>query len=316
VQTGLGALLQGSGFARSQDDTYSVLDFVRSRDALRELDGKLKLRASLSDSRIDLVNRFPGVGWDESFEGLYRHYLGHVDVTYDTASSIAVLRVRAFKAEDAFRMNDSLLQMGERLVNDLNVRSRNDLIEVARKEVTEAEERSKKAAVALSTYRAAGGVFDPERQGLVQLQSTAKLREELVAAETQLAQIRQLSPSNPQIGALQNRVDVLKNAARAEDSRLVGKDAGPTAKSPVFDRLLLEKTFADRQLATALAAYESARNEAARKQLYLERLVQPNLPDSALEPRRIRSVFTVFIVGLVAWGVLSLVIASVREHVD
>ena len=38
TQTGLGALLQGTGFARSQDDTYSVHDFVLSRDALKELD--------------------------------------------------------------------------------------------------------------------------------------------------------------------------------------------------------------------------------------------------------------------------------------
>ena len=45
--SGLGALLQGGGFARSQDDTYSVHDFMLSRDALAELDKKLGLRAGL-----------------------------------------------------------------------------------------------------------------------------------------------------------------------------------------------------------------------------------------------------------------------------
>jgi capsular polysaccharide transport system permease protein len=74
--------------------------------------------------------------------------------------------------------------------------------------------------------------------------------------------------------------------------------------------------FAERQLATALAALESARNEAQRKQLYLERLVQPNLPDRALEPRRIRSILMVLALGLVLWGVVSLVVASVKEHTD
>ena len=55
---------------------------------------------------------------------------------------------------------------------------------------------------------------------------------------------------------------------------------------------------------SALASLETARSEAQRKQLYLERLVQPNLPDMAVEPRRIRSTFTVLALGLVLWGVL------------
>jgi capsular polysaccharide transport system permease protein len=33
-----------------------------------------------------------------------------------------------------------------------------------------------------------------------------------------------------------------------------------------------------------------------------------------MEPRRIRSMFTVFLLGLITWGVASLVVAAVREH--
>ena len=80
--------------------------------------------------------------------------------------------------------------------------------------------------------------------------------------------------------------------------------------------LVLDKGFADKQLASAMTALETARLDAQRKQLYLERLVQPSLPDESMEPRRVRSVFTVFLLGLVAWGVLSLILAGVREHVD
>jgi capsular polysaccharide transport system permease protein len=65
-----------------------------------------------------------------------------------------------------------------------------------------------------------------------------------------------------------------------------------------------------------MASLDSARNDAVRQQLYLERLVQPNMPDSAIEPRRIRSIFTTFVLGLVAWGIGSLVLASIREHGD
>lgn len=316
VTSGLGSLLQGTGFSRSQDDTYSVHDYVLSRDALRELDEQLQVRKAFSSGEIDFVNRFPGMSLDDSFEAFYRHYRDYVSIDYDTVSSITTLYVRAYTAEDSRKFNDLLLQMGERLVNNLNNRSRQDLIQVAQKEVQTAEERSKVAAVALSGYRGKQSLFDPDRQSALQLQGVAKLQEEMLGAEAQLAQLRQLSPENPQIPSLKGRIEALRKTIAAEGSKVAGADGSLTSKSAAYDRLQLEKVFAERQLATALAALESARNEAQRKQLYLERLVQPNLPDKALEPRRIRSVFTVLLLGLILWGVVGLIVASIKEHSD
>jgi len=44
--------------------------------------------------------------------------------------------------------------------------------------------------------------------------------------------------------------------------------------------------------------------------------VQPSLPDKAMEPRRLRSIFTTFLISLIGWGVVSLVVAAVREHAE
>jgi len=315
--SGLGALLQGGGFARSQDDTYSVHDFVLSRDALAELERALGIRALYSAESIDPVSRFTSLQIDQSFESFYRYYKKYVTIDYDTASSITVLTVRGFTAADAQKINALLLTMGERLINQLNDRSRRDLISVAEKDVKSSEDRSKAAALALSGFRSNQAVFDPERQAAMQLQGVAKLQEELLATETQLAQLRQVSPSNPQIPSLQNRSDLLRRAIGEQNARVSGRGGSSfSTQSSGYDRLLLEKTFSDRQLASALATLESAKNEAQRQQLYLERLVQPNLPDKAMEPRRFRTVAMILIVGLVVWGVLSLVYASVREHTD
>src|SRR5690606_13890805 len=97
-------------------------------------------------------------------------------------------------------------------------------------------------------------VFDPAVQGAMQLQGMAKLNEELLAAEAQLAQVRRVSPDNPQVGSLRSRVEGLRQAIREERARVLGSSGGLVAQSPEYDRLVLEKTFADRQLATALAA--------------------------------------------------------------
>jgi capsular polysaccharide transport system permease protein len=317
VQTGLGSLLQGSGFGHTQDDTYAVQDFVLSRDALRELDSKLKLRAAFQSKNVDIFNRFGTFGRDGSFEAFHAYYEKHVGIDYDSTSSIAVLRVYAYSPETAQKMNEMLLEMGERLVNELNERSRQDLIDVAQKEVKSAEEAALNAALALSSFRTGSSVFDTTGQSALQMQSVTKLQQDLIQAEGQLAELQRVSPQNPQIATLSARVDRLRGAIAAESGKVTGNfKASLSSKAPEYDRLVLQTGFADKQLGAALASLSAARNEAAHKQLYLERLVEPNLPDSSMEPRRIRSILMIFLLGLVAWGVGTLLLASIREHTD
>ena len=248
---------------------------------------------------------------------LYKFYGGHVSLDHDSASSISVLRVRGFSADDVFKVNSKLLNMGELLVNQINDRGRTDLVKYAQAEVDEAEKKSKDSALALASYRNQRTVFDPDRQSALQLQQTTKLQEELIASKMQLVQVRTLSPENPQIPVLQKRVEALQRELDSEMGKVIGGGANSlTNKAADFERLSLERAFADRQLASAMSSLEAARNEARRKSLYLERIVQPNKPDTALEPRRIRAVAVVLIFGLIAWGIFSLLLGSIKEHKD
>jgi len=311
-----GQLLQGTGLSHSQDDTYSIHDFILSRDALKELDEKVAVRKAFASKAVDLINRFPSVSSDDTFEELYRYYGKHVGIEYDSTSSISTLTVRAFTALDAQKINDQLLKMSERLVNVLNQRSREDLIRFADGEVKLATEKATAAGIALFEYRTKHAVFEPDKQAAIQLESVAKIQEELVSTDAQLAQISKLSPTNPQIAGLESRADTLRHAITTEAAKVTSANGSFSARAPDFERLTLESVFSDKQLGLALADLETARSDALRQQLYLERLVQPNLPDKAMEPRRIRSIFTVLLIALIAWGVLSLLIAAVLEHSD
>lgn len=314
--SGLGALLQGVGFSKAQDDSYTVHDYVLSRDALKEIETKLNIAQAYSGSNVDMFNRFGALDFDKSFEALYKYYQKKVEVQQDTASSISTVTVRAYTAQDAFNINQKLLELSEALVNRLNERGRQDLIRSAATEVAEAEKKSKSAATALSAYRNAKGVVDPERQATVQLQQVAKLQDELIATTTQLAQLKAFTPQNPQIQALELRAKTLRVEIDTESTKVAGGDRSLANKAADFQRFALDREFADKQLASAMASLESARNEAQRKQVYIERIVQPSLPDIAIEPKRLRSILATFVFGLVAWGILSMLLAGVREHQD
>lgn len=314
--TGLGSLLKGAGFSRSQDDTYTVNDFMRSRDALGKINAQIPLAKAFGSNKVDLFSRFNTLGLDGSNEALYRYYQNRIVIDLDTASSIATLKVNAFDAEDAYRINIMLLDMGESLVNQLNERGRQDMIRFAASEVEVAEQKAKAAGLALSSYRNDKTVFDPERQSALQLQLISKMQDELIATKTQLDQVRTFTPDNPQIPALQKRSTSLQSEMDAQMAKVAGGGTSLTNKTAEFERLTLERAFADKQLGAALASLEQARNDAQRKQLYLERIVQPNKPDVAVEPRRFRGILATFILGMICWGVLTILVAGVREHRD
>lgn len=315
--TGIGAFLQGAGFSKSQDDTYTVHDFINSRDALQQLNVRFAVETLYKAPQIDRLSRFGGIDPDNSFEALHRYYQKHiVEASNDSASSITTLRVKAFKAADARNINASLLEMSEKLVNQLNERGRQDMIRFAQSEVAAAESKVKAAALALSNYRNKKGVFDPEKQSALQLQQISKLQEELIATKTQLAQVRSVTKNNPQIAVLQKRADVLQAEISAETSKVVGGDRSLSGHAAEYERLAIERGFADKQLTAALASLEQARNEAQRKQLYLERIVQPSLPDYPVEPKRFQAILATFAVGMICWGILTMLIAGVREHHD
>jgi capsular polysaccharide transport system permease protein len=317
AQTGIvGALLQGNGFTRSQDDTYAVNDYVTSRDALAVINKDNFFVNAYSNKSIDFISRFPGFDFDRSFEGLLRYYQNQTDVTLDSTSSITSLKVNAFNPEDAHRINELLLEQGEKLVNRMNDRARQDMVRDSTVEVARAEARVKDAAVAVSAYRRDQGIFDPEKESAMKLQQVAGIQDSLITSRTQLAQLKALSPDNPQIAVLKGRIETLQSELAKSAGTVVGNNGSFANKAPGYERLMLEREFAEKQLASAMASLETSRTQAQRQQLYLERISQPSFPDKALLPKRMRGVLTVLLLGLIVWGATSLLVSAVKEHRD
>jgi capsular polysaccharide transport system permease protein len=315
ASSGVGLLLKSAaGFSTAGDEIYAAQNFVNSRDALQSIDKGSAFRTAYTRPGISLFDRFNPLGFAGSFEEMYEYYLGKVTAAQDSESSIITLTVKAFTPQDARDINERLLDLAEATVNRLNDRARGDLIRTSTKEVVEAKLRAQAAALALSAFRNREGVVDPEKQATVQIQMVSKLQDELIAIQSRLAQLRSVAPSNPQIGVLQAQAGSLAAAIDAEVGKVAGDRRSLSSRAAQYQRLQLESQFADRQLAVAMASQQDAENEARRKQAYVERIVEPNMPDYAIEPRRIRGVISTLLFSLIVWGVLSMMLAGVREH--
>lgn len=313
---GVGVLLKTAGFSNAGDELHASQEFIKSRDALSGLNkGDYFLRA-YSREDISAFDRFGTFDWKPSFEDLYIYFQTKVGTRYDATSAITTLTVRAYTPEDAKKINESLLMMAEQTVNRLNQRGRQDLVQSAMAEVEQAKSLAKASAANLARYRNRTGIVDPEKQAEVQLQMVSKLQDELIANRTQLAELQNYAPSNPQIPALRARIASLKKQVDQEIGKVVGGSGSLAGEIEGYQGLVVEDQFASKRLTTALAALQEAEAEARRKQAYVERIAQPSLPDEALEPRRWRGILATFVLGCVAWGIIALLFAGVREHRD
>ena len=80
--------------------------------------------------------------------------------------------------------------------------------------------------------------------------------------------------------------------------------------------VLNKSIFNEKQLASSMASYQSAKDEANRKQLYLERIVNPVISDKSTYPNRLFSIISYIVMLVLIWGISKFMLVAIREHSD
>ncbi|PSO09732.1 capsular polysaccharide transport system permease protein [Sphingobium sp. AEW013] len=310
----LANLVQTTGLSGGQEQANEVLAYVRSRDALRQLEKSVHIREKFSTPEADFLSRFPLPFSDNSFESLFKYYTKMVDPRMDSETGTATIKVEAFTPQDAYIINRELLDLSEALVNRLNARAQSKGIAEAQAQVALATQRAKAARVALTQYRNSQAVIDPGKQAVGVLEISNTMVAERSALQAQLDLMQRVTPNNPSIPALRNRISAISVQIAGQDSRVVGNGNGIASKMGGYENLLVEQEFATQSLNAANAALVQARSEAQRQQFYLERVVNPNLPDTPLLPKRLIKIITVAAAALSLYFILWMFTVGVLEH--
>jgi capsular polysaccharide transport system permease protein len=310
----LANLVQTTGLSGGQEEANEVLAFVRSRDALKELEKNQDIRGKFASRRADVLSRFPELFSGNSFERLFKYYGKMVDASLDSETGTAVIKVKAFTAKDAYDINFRLLNLSEQLVNRLNARAQTKGIEEALGQVKLATARAKAARVELAQYRNAQALIDPVKQAAGVIAIADTMIGQRAALQAQLDLMQRMAPNNPSIPALRNRINAISVQISSQDSRVVGNGSGIASKLGGYENLLVEQDFSTASMNAANAALVQARSEAQRQGFYLERIVDPNVPDMPLLPKRILDVIVVMACAICLYFIAWMFMVGVLEH--
>lgn len=310
----LANLIQTTGLSSGQEQTNEVLDYIRSRNALKALDQSIDISARFAAPQVDPISRFPGLFSDTSFESLYKFYDKMVGARLDSETGTAILSVKAFSPEDAYKINMKLLDLSEAMVNRLNMRAQSRGIAEAQKQVDMAAERVKQARVALTQYRNAQELIDPAKQAVGVIEISNGLIAGRAALQARVDTMQQVAPDNPSIPALRRQIAAMSAQIAGQDGRVVGTGTGIASKLGGYENLMVEQEFATESLNAANAGLVQARNESQRQKFYVERVVEPNRPDMPLLPHRIWGIIVVAAASLCLYFIGWMLVVGILEH--
>ncbi|MCJ2184187.1 capsule biosynthesis protein [Novosphingobium sp. 1949] len=307
---GLASLLQTGGVSSGGRQSEETLEYIQSRDALRQLQKTFDIASRLKPTALEIRNPFQ----EDTFEQLYREYGDKVSAHFSAETGLSVLKVEAYNPKDAYQINAHLLGLSEDLVNALNARSRHRAIDEAQKQVQLAEKRSNDARVALAQYRNANALLDPQSQGEGVLSIANGLITQRASLQAKLDVMERLTPSNPSIPALRNQIATISAQIQAQEGEAVGAPHAIASKLQGYEKLLAESEFAAQNLAAANASLVKARAQADQQEYYLERIVEPNVPDEPELPHRFLNVVVVLASLTCLYFVIWMFVVGILEH--
>lgn len=303
-----------SGVGAMSPDAFVVTDFINSHQSLEDIQKQADVRALFATPIADFFTRLPPDATSEALEAYWRKM---VSAQFDVITGNVSVSVRAFTGADSLRLAKMLIAASDAMFKQLNAEAQRNLVKLADENLSRAESRLTQAREALLEYRDASGVVDPGRVALSNSAIVDDLRKQLAGLVANYNATRGAFPQSPALPPLKSRIVALerqiKATSKAKSNQEVTEPVTPEALGR-YEKLNLERQFAEKQYTEALGLREQAYLAAQEQQSYLALFVNPALPQQPLYPDRPKSVAIVFLAAAAAWFFSVLITYAIRDH--
>ena len=311
----LGNLITGGGGGQ-RNDQLLLRAHLRSIDMLNKLNEKLDLRGHYSETSRDLLSRMWGKDRDQ--ETFHEHYLSRTSIELDEYSGVLNIKAQAYDAKMAKAIASLLVAEGERYMNELGHVMARDQVAFLEKQVVELSERHLQARRELLAFQNRKGMISPQSMAESMQGTINRLEAQATELKARRASLLgYLSPVAPSVVDLNLQIQAIERQIVEEQSRLTspqGKKLNTTIEE--YQRLEMAAKFSQDVYQTALVALEKGRLEALRTLKKVSVLQSPSLPEYPREPRRIYNIVVFILAALILAGIVHLLAAIIRDHLD
>jgi len=301
----------------SSSDTDILYEFLQNQKLVADMNRDLDLQKMWSAPEDDFVFKLKD---NASIEELLAYWNRMVRISYGAGSGLIEVEALAFTAEEAHLISQTLFEKSSDMINELSDVARMDAIRYAREELDEALERLKQARATLTQFRNANQIVDPEIDIRTQAGLIGNLQNQQAEALIDFDLLQgSTSEKDPRLRQASRRLEVIENRISQERKKLgegeaLGDGTGFADLLGDYERLVVDREFAEKSYVSALATYDSALAESRRKTRYLAAYLKPTLAETAAYPKRLTLFSVVSLFLFLIWSVVVLVAYSVRDR--
>jgi capsular polysaccharide transport system permease protein len=294
--------------------TYILIEYLRSPEAIAALKArKIDLVTIFRRPEADFVARLSKD--DAPMEDLLKYYRNKVQIGVDSDTGIARDSVTAFRPDDARAIARTIIALGEERINQINERLFSNTVTIAREEFGEAADELSSAQVSLSLFRNRSGDIDPESSGKGEQEQAITQQAGLDRQRARLSDMRRyLSPTSPQVVAMEGYVRSLEAAAARGRGRLTGAPGAVSQRLGEYEELGLKQELAAKRYEAARLALQAANERVEKEQLFVLPVVRPTVPEKPVYPKPFRTLATILMTALLLYAFILIVTAGIREH--
>lgn len=310
---GLSSLLGGSSLS-SNDDVNYLKTYILSPDMLKVLEKTINIRKIYEAQKLDFFFALSPWANEDKFVSYYRDRIKITD-----SNALLNIQVEGFTPEQAQLISKAILKESERFVNELSHKSAREDLAFAESELLKYKEKYQEATNKMIAFQNEFGVLDPTKEAQDRANLLAGIETQIATKEAQLLAMQSYIQDNaPQLVVLKAEIKALKAQLEKEKARIISQSSAQTQKlnniAADFERLKIEVGFAQTAYETALKGYETTRIETIRKIKHLVVVQEPTLPQSAMYPRKIYNIITIFVILSLLFGIAKLVKTIIEEH--
>ncbi len=239
-----------------------------------------------------------------------------LEVIPQELSGAIVLTTNGYTAQDAFDLNQSLLNQAQRFVNEVNQSISADQRLFAERQVSFAKDRLKKSSDDLEAFQDKYGQLSPEAEQQATTSFINNLESRLVDLKVEEASLRRQyrDPNAPEVAFVADQVRELERQIQEERDKAVGpggRDLNKLANQEA--RLQSDVQFARESLNSAKIAADNSRMESQRKLKFIIMLSKPQLAAAPDGSWRWKAFLSCIGAVIVIWGVGGFILSAVNR---
>lgn len=309
---GLGIFASAS--STTVQDARILQSYLASYDELEHLDKLFHLYEHYHSDALDFADRLYSFNSREDF---FRKYLSRLQVSLDEVTGLLSIGFLHTDANLSKAITEQLIKDADAKINENNKLIAKKRLFYIESQVKRSKKKLDESIRRLENFQNKYNLLDPSSSAQSSTAILSNLQAQLVSKKSELNTLKKyMSDQSFDVIRLKREIKEIEKTLKKIRIRLANNNKGQALNAILFEYERL-KNFVDinREIyKAALLQLEQTKVDVSQNSKVLMKLTQPHLPDEYAYPEKTRSIFMLFLILSLSYGILALIHNIIREH--